>query len=84
MAGTYDAHTGTSKVFIDGHVNGESQGSGLLSQDWDSHAGVGRHKDYRFLDGKVDEFRIYNYAMDEDGIQKLMKTCDYKGIILLA
>ena len=77
VAGTYDAHTGFSKIFIDGHLNGESQGSGLLSQDWDHHAGIGSHKDSRFLDGQVDEFRIYNYAMGEDDIRKVMKTCNY-------
>ncbi|KAK3699402.1 hypothetical protein QZH41_018563 [Actinostola sp. cb2023] len=80
VAGTYDAHTGLSKVFIDGHMNAESQGSGLLSQDWDSHAGIGRHKDSRFLDGQVDEFRIYNYEMKEDDIRKLMKTCNYNKV----
>lgn len=81
VAGTYDARTGMSKVFIDGQLNGESQGSGLLSQDWENHAGIGQHKDSRFLNGKVDEFRIYNYAMNKDDVRKLMTTCNYnKGI----
>jgi hypothetical protein len=77
VAGTYDSHTGLSKVYIDGHVNGQAQGSGLLSQDWDDHVGIGRHKDSRFLEGMLDEFRIYDYAMEEPEIKKLMTMCDY-------
>ncbi|XP_031554877.1 uncharacterized protein LOC116291804 isoform X2 [Actinia tenebrosa] len=77
VAGTYDSHTGISKVYIDGHVNGQAQGSGLLSQDWDSHVGIGTHKDSRFINGLLDEFRIYDYAMEEPEIKKLMTLCNY-------
>jgi len=49
-----------------------------LSQDWDAHAGIGKHKDERFLQGEVDEFRIYNKALSQGEIQNLTKACSFE------
>ena len=78
MVGTYNAHTGIAKIFVNGRLKAEAAGKGLLSQDWDAHAGIGKHKDERFLQGEVDEFRIYNKALSQDDIQNLMKMCSFE------
>lgn len=49
-----------------------------MSQDWDAHAGIGKHKDERFLQGEVDEFRIYNKALSQGEIQNLTKACSFE------
>ena len=78
IVGTYNALTGIAKVFVNGRLKAEAAGKGLLSQDWDAHAGIGKHKDERFLQGEVDEFRIYNKALSQDEVQNLMKTCSFE------
>lgn len=78
IVGTYDALTGIAKVFVNGRLKAEAVGKGLLSQDWDAHAGIGKHKDTRFLQGEVDEFRIYNKALSEEEIHNLMKICSFE------
>lgn len=78
MAGTYDALTGIAKVFVNGRLKAETTGKGVLSQDWDAHAGIGKHKDSRFLQGDVDEFRIYNKALTQKEIQNLTKICSFE------
>ena len=78
IVGTYDVHTGLAKIFVNGRLKTEGTGKGLLSQDWDAHAGIGKHKGERFLQGEVDEFRIYNKALSQGEIQNLTKTCSFK------
>ena len=78
IVGTYNALTGIAKIFVNGRLKAEAAGKGLLSQDWDAHAGIGKHKDERFLQGEVDEFRIYNKALSQDEVQNLMKTCSFE------
>ena len=78
VIGTYDAHTGIAKIFVNGGLKAEAAGKGLLSQDWDAHAGIGKHKNQRFLQGEVDEFRIYNKALSQEEIGKLMKVCSFE------
>ena len=76
--GTYDAHTGIAKVFVNGRLKAEAAGKGLLSQDWDAHAGIGKHKGSRFLQGELDEFRIYNKSLSQREIQNLMRICSFE------
>ena len=78
MAGTYDALTGIAKVFVNGRLKVETAGKGVLSQDWDAHAGIGKHKGSRCLQGDVDEFRIYNKALTQEEIQNLTKMCSFE------
>lgn len=73
----YDSHVGLAKVYVNGRLRGVAAGKGLLSQDWSAHAGIGQHKDRRFLQGEVDEFRIYDRALPQEQIQKLMKLCNF-------
>ncbi|XP_022798423.1 uncharacterized protein LOC111336565 isoform X1 [Stylophora pistillata] len=80
VVGTYDARTGIAKIFVNGRLKAEAAGKGLLSQDWDAHAGIGKHKNQRFLQGEVDEFRIYNKALPQSEIVKLMKVCSFERV----
>lgn len=78
IVGTYDAHSGIAKVFVNGRLKAEAAGNGFLSQDWNAHAGIGKHKDARFLQGEVDEFRIYNKALTQKEINDLIKKCSFQ------
>lgn len=78
MAGTYDAHTGIAKVFVNSRLKAEAAGKGVLSLDWDAHSGIGKHKGSRFLQGDVDEFRIYNKSLTQKEIQNLTKICSFE------
>ena len=78
FVGTYDAHSGLAKIFVNGRLKADGVGKGLLSQDWDAHAGIGKHKDERFLQGEVDEFRIYNRVLSQGEIQNLTKACSFE------
>ena len=63
---------------MNGRLKAEAAGNGFLSQDWDAHVGIGKHKDARFLQGEVDEFRIYNKALTQKDIYDLMKICNFQ------
>lgn len=39
--------------------------------------GIGRHKDTRDLVGEIDEFRIYNEAIQGEKILELSRECDF-------
>ncbi|XP_020614768.1 uncharacterized protein LOC110052917 isoform X3 [Orbicella faveolata] len=75
LAGTYDSATGHSKIYINGELRNMTNGGGLLSRDWMSRAGIGDHKAGRPLMGFIDEFRIYNYALNKVEIEALAKMC---------
>ncbi|EDO39745.1 predicted protein [Nematostella vectensis] len=75
IAGTYDSATGKAKVYINGLLRNMTTGSGLLSRDWLTRAGIGDHKANRPLKGFVDDFRIYNYALNKAEIFQLAQEC---------
>ena len=76
MAGTYDSKTKQAKIYINGEIRNQSIGEGLpLSRDWGVHAGISNKMRNRPLQGSVDEFRIYNYALTPDEIRALVSAC---------
>lgn len=61
------------QVFIDGKEQGSNIGNGELSQDWGYKASIGYYDfDDRRINGWVDEFIIYDYALDEDQVFALL------------
>ena len=61
------------QVFIDGKEQGSNIGNGELSQDWGYKASIGYYDfDDRRINGWVDEFLMYDYALDEDQIFALL------------
>lgn len=75
IVGTYDSASGKSKIYVNGVLRNMTIGSGLLSRDWVSRAGIGDHKAGRPLNGFIDDFRVYNYALTKDEISALVKQC---------
>lgn len=47
----------------------------MLSRDWNIRAGISNKEKSRPLQGSVDEFRIYNYALTPDEIKALVSAC---------
>lgn len=77
IVGTYDSATGKSKIYVNGMLRNMTIGSGYLSRDWVSRAGIGDHKATRPLMGFIDEFRIYNYALTRKEIVALVNKCGF-------
>ena len=77
IVASYDSESGLAKIYVNGSRVSESRGRGLLSQDWGGRVGIGRHKDTRDLQGDVDEFRIYNEAIQGEKILELSRECDF-------
>uniref|UniRef100_A0A7M5X7V4 Uncharacterized protein n=1 Tax=Clytia hemisphaerica TaxID=252671 RepID=A0A7M5X7V4_9CNID len=77
LAVTYDSNTGDAIIYINGTENSRAKGHGLLSSDWNNRVGIGRHKGSRFLDGMIDEFKLYDEALQKDSIEELAKKCDF-------
>lgn len=77
VCGTYDAASGKSKIYINGMLRNMTIGSGYLSRDWVARAGIGDHKAARPLMGFIDEFRIYNYALERKAIVALVNKCGF-------
>lgn len=75
VAGTYNAKTKQAKIFINGEIRNQSIGDGMLSRDWTGHAGISNVAKRRPLQGSIDEFRIYNYALTPDEIKALVSAC---------
>lgn len=76
LAGTYDSKTKQAKIYINGEIRNQSIGEGLLlSRDWGVHAGISNVDKNRPLQGSIDEFRIYNYALTPDEIRALVSAC---------
>ena len=76
LAGTYDSKTKQAKIYINGEIRNQSIGEGLpLSRDWGVHAGISNFEKNRPLQGSIDEFRIYNYALTPDEIRALVSAC---------
>jgi len=79
IAATYDSKRTQAKVYIDGELaNFTSAEGGCLNTDWNDVC-VGGNKDFRPLHGEVDEFKIFNYALDENKIKSEMNSC--KGAV---
>lgn len=77
LAVTYDANTHNAIIYINGTEQVRGIGHGLLSNDWSERVGIGRHKGSRFLDGQVDEFKLYDKALSKDQVAELSNQCDF-------
>lgn len=77
VCGTYDSASGKSKIYINGMLRNMTIGSGYLSRDWVARAGIGDHKAARPLMGFIDEFKIYNYALERKDIVALVNKCAF-------
>lgn len=65
IAVTYDSQAMLAIVYVNGILVKAKSASGDLSQDWGHFAGIGRHfYEGTFLSGLIDEFVIYNYALN--------------------
>ena len=72
MAVTYDSAAMLAKVYVNGVLVKQKSASGDLSQDWGHFAGIGRHfYAGTYLSGLIDEFIIYNYALNDTEIKYL-------------
>ena len=74
---TYDSQIGTAVIYINGTESVRGKGSGLISRDWNKRIGIGRHKGVRFLDGDVDEFKIYDVPLEKEQVEELSNKCDF-------
>ena len=74
---TYDSQIGTAVIYINGKESARGKGSGLISKDWNKRMGIGRHKGHRYLDGDVDEFKIYDVPLVKEQVEELSKKCDF-------
>ena len=77
---TYDSTAMLAKVYVNGKLVKQNSASGFLSQDWGHYAGIGRHfYEKTYLQGLVDEFIMYNYALSENDINFLaVRKCSRK------
>ncbi|CAH3043176.1 unnamed protein product [Porites lobata] len=65
IAVTYDSQAMLAIVYVNGILVKAKSASGDLSQDWGHFAGIGRHfYEGTFLSGLIDEFIVYNYALN--------------------
>ena len=68
VVGTYDGNI--QKIFINGILQNSSSWNGTINID--SHSLMFGYKvagDNNWLNGSLDDVRIYNYALNEDAIQ---------------
>ena len=72
LAATYDSKTGRTKLYLDGHLDGEGQFVGEIIEN-DSVLRLGRGRS-PFLNGFLDEVRIWNVARAEAEIQATMNS----------
>ncbi|XP_065644692.1 uncharacterized protein LOC100203833 isoform X37 [Hydra vulgaris] len=77
IAATYDSKTGATIIYINGTEQVRGKGQGLISKDWSEHVGIGQHKGVRFLDGQIDEFKIYDSAITAEHVDELASKCDF-------
>ncbi|XP_046845785.1 uncharacterized protein LOC124439570 [Xenia sp. Carnegie-2017] len=72
VTASYDSKASLAKLWVGGKLVKQSTGNGLLSQDWGHFAGIGRHfYEKEYLNGALDEFLIYNYALEDSEVQYL-------------
>ena len=61
------------QVYVDGKERGTVRGDGMLSQDWGYKAAIGHYDfDDRILDGWLDEFIIFDYALSDEQVFELI------------
>eukprot|EP00794_Sanderia_malayensis_P012969 gene12969-14302_t len=77
IAGTYNATNGFANIYINGEIKNHSIGQGFLSRDWGGEAKIANSKMGRPLEGLIDEFRIYNYALSPEEIKALYEKCKF-------
>jgi len=77
IAGTYNSSTGFANIYINGEIRNHSVGNGYLSRDWGGEAKIGNTKMNRPLEGLIDEFRLYNYALSPEEIKALFEKCKF-------
>ncbi|XP_048578921.1 uncharacterized protein LOC5512916 [Nematostella vectensis] len=82
IAATYSAEEMLAKVYVNGKLVKERSAYGYLSQDWGHFAGVGRrfYKEDGYLRGILDNFMMFNYALDEEEIAVLSAGDCPKGL----
>lgn len=77
IAATYDSGIGLAEIYVNGTLRVRGKGDGLISQDWEQRVGIGRHKGVRFLDGQIDEFKMYDVSLDAKEVELLASKCDH-------
>ena len=77
ITATYDSHTGNAIIYVNGTERIRGKGKGLISRDWNQRVGIGRHKGIRFLDGQLDEFKMFDRAINQEKIDELVAKCDF-------
>ncbi|XP_068705792.1 uncharacterized protein [Montipora foliosa] len=78
LTATYSAKMQRARVFVNGDLNQETSGRGLLSLDWGGKAGIGRHAHpfgSRLLRGMIDEFYIFPCELPRLEVLVLMRHC---------
>ncbi|KII73405.1 hypothetical protein RF11_09123 [Thelohanellus kitauei] len=77
VTGTYNSSTGIAQIYIDGKPVNRTYGPGKLSKDWTCLAHIGGRCNNKALMGFVDEFRIYNYALNSQEVKELFSKCKF-------
>ncbi|XP_022780705.1 uncharacterized protein LOC111321951 [Stylophora pistillata] len=74
LIGSYNSTSGEAKVYVNGALSGTSRGYGALDDFWGYKACVGSFDlGGRYLRGFVDDFYIFNYAIEPDQIKDLLR-----------
>ena len=93
VTGTFSATTGTQVIYIDGKIKTKSVKANQIGQtirntsSWTGNFEIGRrsrnHSDMQHFNGEIDEVRVFNSALTEDQIQKLVyqEIKDNSGLV---
>lgn len=74
LIGSYNSTSGEAKVYVNGALRGSSRGYGALDDFWGYKACVGSFDlGGRYLQGFVDDFYIFNYAVEPGQIKDLLR-----------
>jgi len=73
FAGTYDSKSGDVSTYMDGTETHNAKGTGKLSDNWNTSAEIGHHKQGRWYDGLMDEFYMFNRALSAGEIKTVME-----------
>jgi len=72
VAGSCDSSNKEAKVFVDGKEKGSAAISNVITFTFDHRIIIGRLSNgERELNGKIDEFRIYDHAVSDTDIDRL-------------
>ena len=79
IVGTYSSQSKKAKIYINGNLNKQGVGNGgLLSQDWESYAGFGRHpKGAMQAYDIVDELYMYSRELSPYEVKMLHQACNF-------